>query len=302
MKHTHRLISLSRLCWLLGVTRQALYQHIWAQQDISTEGSLVLEQVRRLRQEHPAMGTRKLFILLQPFLLEHQIKMGRDALFNLLCENKLLVRKRKRSMRTTHSYHRFKKYENLIKDWHPSKPLQLWVADITYVPKKDGFLYLSLITDACSHLVMGYHIATSLETCHSITALEMALKNHGANGDLIHHSDRGIQYCSLDYVKLLKQNNVRISMTQTGDPLENPVAERINGIIKNEYLQFYHLKEEKQAQELLHHVIKKYNEKRPHQSINMLTPHYVHTNNLSVNKKWSKRGKSINCKPIAGLS
>jgi putative transposase len=302
MKNTYRLVSLSRLCWLLGVTRQAFYKHFWDKQDISTEESLVLQQVRKLRDEHPAMGTRKLYILLQPFLLEHQIKMGRDALFDLLCESNMLVRKRKRTIRTTQSYHRFKKYDNLIKDWHPSKPLQLWVADITYVPRKDGFLYLSLITDACSHLVMGYHIAISMETCHTKKALEMALKSLQGNHDLIHHSDRGVQYCSLEYVKLLKQHNIKISMTQTGDPLENPVAERINGIIKNEYLKFYRLHNEEQALDLLHDVIHKYNQKRPHQSINMLTPYYVHTNNLSINKSWSRKGKTINCKPITGLS
>jgi len=269
--------------------------------DVSTEQSLVLEQVKRLREEHPAMGTRKLFILIQPYLLDHQIKMGRDALFNLLAENRLLVRKKKKRIRTTQSYHRFKKYPNLIKDWHPPKPSRLWVADITYVPRKEGFLYLSLITDAYSHKVMGYQIAATLEMVHNITALKMALKNEIPQ-DLIHHSDRGIQYCSLEYVKLLQENNIKISMTESGDPLENPVAERIYGIIKNEYLKYYTLQNEKQALELLHEVIHRYNQKRPHQSINMLTPQLVHTNHILVNKTWSKKRKSILCKPITGLS
>ncbi len=267
MKNTYQAVSLSRLCWLLGVTRQAFYKHFWDSQDINTEQYLVLEQIRKLRQEHPAIGTRKLYVLIQPYLLEHQIKMGRDALFNLLCENKLLVRKRKRSIRTTQSHHRFKKYSNLIRGWHPSKPSQLWVSDITYVPIKGGFLYLNLITDAYSHKVMGYQIAESLETCHSIKALQMALLAETSNQDLIHHSDRGIQYCSLEYVKLPAQNSIKISMTQTGDPLENPLAERINGIIKNEYLKYYNMQNEKQAQELLRDVINKYNQKRPHESI-----------------------------------
>ena len=301
MKNTYRAVSLSRLCWLLGITRQAFYKHFSNNLDVSTEQSLVLEGVKRLREEHPAMGTRKLFILLQPFLYEHQIKMGRDALFNLLAENRLLVRKKKKSIRTTQSYHRFKKYPNLIKDWHPPKPSRLWVADITYVPRKEGFLYLSLITDAYSHKVMGYQIAATLEMVHNITALKMALKNEIPQ-DLIHHSDRGIQYCSLEYVQLLHKNNIKISMTESGDPLENPIAERINGIIKNEYLKHYIIQDEKQAIELLNHVIKRYNHKRPHQSIQMLTPETVHKNNLLVNRTWGKKQKILNCKPITGLS
>jgi transposase InsO family protein len=302
MKNTYPAISLSRLCWLLGITRQAFYKHFWHSQDLSTEQSLVLEKVRRLREEHPAIGTRKLYVLLQPYLLEHQIKMGRDALFDLLCANKLLVRKRKRSIRTTQSYHRFKKYPNLISGWYPSKPCQLWVADITYVPIKAGFLYLSLITDAYSHKVMGYHIAATLQTVHSLKALQMALKVQSVPVGLIHHSDRGIQYCSSEYVHVLQQKNIKISMSETGDPLENPIAERINGIIKNEYLKHYNLQNEKQALELLHQVIERYNQKRPHQSIQMLTPETVHTKQLLVNKTWSKNRKTISCKPIPGLS
>lgn len=189
MKNTYPAVSLGRLCWLLGITRQAFYQHLWHRQDVNTEQSLVLSEVRRLREEHPAIGTRKRQVLLEPFLLSHQIKMGRDTLFDLLSENKLLVRKRKRSIRTTQSHHWLKKYTNLIKGWHPLKPSQLWVADITYVPVKNQFLYLSLITDAYSHKVMGYHIAESLEAVHTTKALQMALQNEKITQGLIHHSD-----------------------------------------------------------------------------------------------------------------
>lgn len=302
MKNTHRSVSLSRLCGLLGITRQAFYQHFWDKADVTTEELAVLNQVRELRQQHPAMGTRKLFILLQPFLLDHHIKMGRDALYDLLCENKLLVRKTRRKVRTTQSFHRFKKYPNLTHGWHPSAPGELWAADITYVPTKQGFLYLNLITDAYSHLVMGYHMASSLDACQSIRALQMALRAKPKGAGLIHHSDRGIQYCTLEYVKLLEENDIRISMTQSGDPLENPLAERMNGIIKNEYLKFYPLQNEQQALLLLHQIISRYNHRRPHQSINMLTPHQVHTQNLKVNKTWSKKQKQITCKPITETS
>jgi transposase InsO family protein len=296
-------VSLARLCWLLGITRQAFYQHFWNEQDISTEQNLVLDQVRKIREEHPVIGARKLLVLLQPFLLEHQIKMGRDALFDLLSENKLLVRKRRRrSIKTTQSHHWLKKYSNLIKEWHPSAPMQLWVADITYVPTRNGFLYLSLITDAYSHRIVGYHIADTLEAVHTSTALQMALENEKKTEGLIHHSDRGIQYCSYEYVKLLEERKIKISMSENGDPLENPVAERVNGIIKNEYLKHYSIQNQNEALQLLHETIKKYNHKRPHQSIGMRTPNLVHTKQLLVNKTWSKKQKNLTCKPISGLS
>ena len=174
MKDIYRHISLARLCRLLGITRQAFYKHFWEVSDITIEQQLVLDQVHDVRQLHPAIGVRKLHYLLQPFLLEHQVKMGRDALFDLLAANKLLVRKRKRRISTTQSFHWLKKYPNLIKDWRPSRPNQLWVADITYIPLANGFLYLSLITDAYSHKIMGHAIASNLEAVHTSEALKMA--------------------------------------------------------------------------------------------------------------------------------
>jgi putative transposase len=171
MKDSYPEVSLSRICRLLGITRQAFYQHFWYVSDVSIEQQLVLQQVKQIRTIHPAIGARKLYFLLQPFLLEHQIKVGRDALFDLLATNKLLVRKRKRRVNTTQSHHWLKKYPNLTKTWHPQKPNELWVADITYVPITSGFLYLSLLTDAYSHKIMGYNIANNLEAvqhCKSI--------------------------------------------------------------------------------------------------------------------------------------
>jgi len=290
MKDTYAAISLTRLCRLLGVTRQAYYQHFWNVSDITVEHQLVLDQVSKIRQLHPAIGTRKLYYLLQSFLLEHQIKIGRDALFDLLAANKLLVRKRRRRVNTTQSHHWLKKYSNLIKDWHPVKPNQLWVADITYIPLTTGFLYLSLITDAYSHKIMGYAVGDNLEAAHTTKALRMALNNiTEAPENLIHHSDRGIQYCSFDYVTVLKKNNIQISMTENGDPLENPVAERINGILKEEYLRHYPLTHQGQVTELVTEVVERYNTLRPHQSINMITPEIVHEKQLLINRTWSKK-------------
>lgn len=293
MKDSYPTISLARFCRLLGITRQAFYQHFWHVADISTEQQLVLDRVKQIRMDHPVIGGRKLYCLLQPFLLEHQIKIGRDALFDLLCAHKLLVRKRKRKIMTTWSNHWLKKYPNLIRHWIPEGPSQLWVADITYVEAKDSFLYLSLITDAYSHKVMGYHIADTLEAVHTTQALKMALAQSPSWDNLIHHSDRGIQYCSSEYVDLLKQNNIQISMTENGDPLENALAERMNGIIKNEYLEFESLNKST-AMQIVQSTILKYNQKRPHTSINMLTPQVVHEQRLLVNRKWNRKRQILN--------
>ena len=294
MKDNYPSISLVRFCRLLGITRQAFYQHFWHVEDISTEQQLVLEQIKQIRQEHPVIGGRKIYCMLQSFLLDNQIKIGRDALFDLLSAHKLLVRKRKRRVATTWSYHWLKKYPNLIKNWSPQMPEQLWVADITYVPTSKSFLYLSLVTDAYSHKIMGYYISDNLEAVHTTKALEMALTSITKINQLIHHSDRGLQYCSSEYVELLKANNIQISMTENGDPLENPIAERINGIIKNEYLKHHTITNQTNAMQILERVVVKYNQQRPHQSINMLTPELVHHHKLLVNRKWSKQKQLSN--------
>ena len=294
MKDIYRNISLARLCRLLGVTRQAFYKHFWEVSDVTVEHQLVLNQVHEIRLIHPAVGVRKLHHLLQPFLLETQVKMGRDAIFDLLAANKLLVRKRRRKISTTQSHHWLKKYPNLIKDWRPSQPNQLWVADITYVPLTNGFLYLSLITDAYSHKIMGYAVADNLEAMHTTKALQMALNNiEEVPEHLIHHSDRGIQYCSFDYVDMLKGSNIQISMTENGDPLENPIAERVNGILKDEYLRHYPLTDLRQLTELMADVIDRYNRLRPHQSINLTTPNEVHEKQLLINRSWSKKERNL---------
>ncbi len=235
------------------------------------------------------MGCRKLYELLQPFLLEHQIKMGRDRLFNVLSANYLLVRRRKKQTITTNSFHRFKKYPNLIRNLIPTSSNQLWVSDITYWRIKNGFLYISFITDAYSKKIVGYHLGDSLQTSETIQALEMAIStisNEKKELELIHHSDRGTQYCSNEYVKLLENSNIGISMTENGDPLENAIAERVNGIIKEEYLNDYQVDNLEEAKELLDAVIQLYNNERPHMSIGNLTPNQVHQNNIKTEKLW----------------
>lgn len=247
----------------------------------------MLHEVLSLRRRHPRIGGRKLYLILDTFMLEHQIKMGRDALFDLLASNNLLVRRRKRKVYTTQSYHWLRKYSNLIRGYKPTASNQLWVSDITYWRTGAGILYISLITDAYSHKIVGYQVAETLETMESISALKMALDSlDGPVTELIHHSDRGIQYCSHNYVNLLQDYGIQISMTENGDPLENAIAERINGIIKDEYLDNYQVHSLTEAKILLHQVIQLYNEERPHMSLGNFKPNQVHEKNEKSEKLW----------------
>ena len=297
MKANHRNIGLMRLCRLLGVTRQSYYQHFWNKENIKVEQELVLKEVIKIRQQHRYMGGRKLYEILSPFLLEHQIKMGRDAFFEVLSSNYLLVRKKKRKVYTTQSYHWLKKYKNLIKGYLPTGTNQLWVSDITYWKTKKDYVYISFITDAYSHKIVGYNAASTLEAIESVSALKMALENlTTSDNQLIHHSDRGIQYCSDEYIRLLKENRIQISMTETGDPLDNAIAERVNGIIKNEYLYDYEVENLQEAKEVLKFVIDLYNTQRPHMSNGNLTPDLIHHTNLKTKKLWKnyQSNQSVN--------
>lgn len=302
MKTTYKQISISRLCRLLGITRQAYYQNFWHQEDIQTEQELVIQEVLRIRKYHRHMGGRKLYEKLQPFMLEHQIKIGRDKLFDLLAANRLLVRKKRRKVFTTQSFHWLRKYPNLIKEFIPTAPNQLWVSDITYWKIESGHIYISFITDAYSHKIVGYQVAETLDSIESIQALQMALSALGAEShlQLTHHSDRGIQYCSAGYVKLLQDYNIRISMTENGDPLENAIAERVNGIIKEEYLNDYKINSIAEAKQLLPGIIKLYNEDRPHMSIGHLTPVQVHhsINPIKTEKLWKKKQYNKSSNPV----
>lgn len=285
MKMRQPKIGLSKLCWLFGVTRQAYYQSFYRAEFVKIEEELVLKEVISIRKNHPRMGTRKLFVKLESFMFEYQIKMGRDALFDLLSLHQLLIRKRRRKIVTTQSNHWMRKYPNLIKEFIPTAPNQLWVSDITHWKISTMPLYISLITDAFSHKIVGYNLAETMEAIESINALEMALINNGNIKNLIHHSDRGSQYCSYKYVNLLQDYKVKISMTETGDPLDNAVAERVNGILKDEYLDCYTVDSLKDANELLNAVIRLYNEDRPHMSVGNLVPEKVHNGQLKSGKR-----------------
>jgi putative transposase len=173
---------------LFGITRQAYYQYFWREGDYQLEEELLLQEVRNIRKRQPMIGTRKLYGMLAVFMIEHQIKIGRDALFDLLARNCMLVKRKKRKVQTTFSAHWLRKYANLIKNFVPTKPNELWVADITYLETEEGFLYISLITDAYSRKIVGYHVADNLLAVSSAKALKMAIENMPKNlENLIHH-------------------------------------------------------------------------------------------------------------------
>jgi putative transposase len=279
MKTKFQRIGLAKLCVWFGVTRQAFYKNSNSIASHAIEDEIVLQMVREIRSKHMKIGTRKLYSMIAPELASHDIKMGRDGLFKLLTRNNLLIRKRKRRITTTYSSHWLRKYPNLIKGHIPIAPNTLWVSDITYwkINASEHF-YISFITDAYSHKIVGHHVANTLEAIESIQALKNALSALGAGSifQLTHHSDRGIQYCSSSYVKLLEKHDINISMTENGDPLENALAERINGIIKDEYLENHEVKNLKEAKKLLDIVVDLYNNERPHMSISNLTPNVIH--------------------------
>ncbi len=276
---------LSSLCLLLGYTRQAFYGYQKHLQQEVFQSELVVQEVLRHRQTQPRTGTRKLLIMLQEFVKLHQINIGRDALFSLLREHDLLIRKRKRKVVTTFSKHWLKKYPNLIKGFVALAPNLLLVSDITYIVVADGFAYLSLVTDAYSHKIGGFYLSRTLEAKGSVIALKMSLKSCTDTGNLIHHSDRGVQYCCADYINILEKKTIKISMTENGDPLENAIAERVNGILKEELLEVKYDSFE-DAQKSVARSIAIYNSLRLHSSCDMLTPMQAHEKEGELKKHW----------------
>lgn len=285
-------VSVETLCSLFGKTRHAHYDYLWrAEQNLLIQ-DVVLTEVAKIRIDLPILGTRKLHFKLKSILPEHNITIGRDYLFDLLSSKGMLVKKRKRRTITTDSNHWMHKYNNLIKYMEVNRPEQLWVSDITYLRLNKQFVYLSLITDAYSHQIMGYQVQNDLSAEGCIAALKMAIANRTTQLlSLIHHSDRGSQYCSKAYVDILKEENITISMTQNGDPYENAIAERVNGILKNEFdiedntgpMILLKLKIEKS--------IRAYNTLRPHDSCESLTPEQAHKRTGVLHKKWKNYRK-----------
>ena len=293
------------MCGLFGKTRQAYYRHLnYKYVEMATE-EIVLSLVYEYRNEMGRIGCRKLQHLINGRLPE-DMKVGRDALYSLLERNSLLHKRRHKSVRTTWSNHWMHKYPNLITGVIPTASNQIWVSDITYIETvNDGFMYLHLITDLYSRKIMGWCLSPTLHAEYTLKALEMAIRNAGCSlTGLIHHSDRGCQYCCERYVSLLKSSGILISMTQSGDPLENAVAERVNGIIKNEWLTHENIMDGNIALKRISEIVNIYNNIRPHASLNYLTPESAYTENGILKKRWknSYRRMCDNEKMITSLT
>lgn len=264
------------LCRLLGVTRQSYYKSQKTREKTLLQEEVVLSLVSEVRSKLPRVGTRKLYHMIKSEMDENELKIGRDRLFDILRSNGMLVKVRRNKAKTTFSYRWFNRFDNLTEGIRLSGSNQLWVSDITYVRVGSKFLYLSLITDAYSRRIVGYHLSRSLDRSGCIAALRMALSTTTSTEGLIHHSDRGVQYCSGEYTALLEQHGIRISMTQNSQPLDNPKAERINGIIKGEFLDNYNLRGLDDAREGVRKAVALYNSLRPHESLKLATPNQVH--------------------------
>jgi len=273
---TQKEISISAVCRQLGYSKQAYYKSLQHTRHKSCVKARARLQVLSIRRHLPRLGTRKLHYLLANSFSEHGVRIGRDALFKLLREENLLVGKKKRYTKTTNSKHWMRKYPDLVQGKIPGKPQQLWVADITYIAMEESFSYLHLITDAYSKKIVGYHLSDDLSAEASLQALKMAVGQSQCLSGLIHHSDRGLQYCSSLYTSLLESKNVAISMTQTGSPYDNAVAERINGILKDEFALDAVFTDKQQLIVQLKQSVAAYNTKRPHYSNHMLTPVQMH--------------------------
>lgn len=273
------------ICRLLGYSAQAYHKQQKRILVKQVNEQFILQQIDLIRKQQPRCGGRKLFIMLQPFFQQHNITMGRDNFFDLLKRNKLLVRKTKRCVFTTNSKHHFHRYPNLAKDFRPLKAHELWVADITYIPLKERFAYLFLITDAYSRKIVGFHVSDDMKVSSATLALKKALAQKPPETIVMHHSDRGIQYCSTEYVALLQQHHTMISMTQHGDPYENAIAERLNGILKGELINRYYDTIDNASNHIAR-CITIYNYKRRHSSINWQIPDDVHKQQGPQIRRW----------------
>jgi transposase InsO family protein len=300
-----RRVSLEQICEYYGISRQGHYRQLRAEAERSDVEQRIVEMVAEQRRQMPRLGTRKLWTLIAPDLKQRGIAYGRDKLFGLLRRRGMLVESRARTVRTTNSRHGLPSYENLLRQVQPSRPHQVMVSDITYIETRQGFRYLALVMDAYSRKIIGYDLSASLSIEGSRRAVLMALKqlplkqqttgNDALGNDalaqttdqqVIHHSDRGVQYCSHAYTSLLRHYNVSISMAAVGNPYENAQAERLNGILKQEFFLNTCFANDSEAHQALGQAVVLYNTKRPHTALNYLTPEAVHaagSATLSIN-------------------
>lgn len=263
---------ITKLCDALGYSKQAYYKAIKNSKRNTDFEKKVVEIVKKIRIRQPKVGARKL----KRSLKLEDVIIGRDKLLDILRKNNLLVKTRRQYTKTTNSNHWYNKYSNLIKERPITSPNQVYASDITYIPTLEGFMYLFLITDMYSRKIVGYNLSDSLSSDGAILAIKKAFKELPTKEGLIHHSDRGIQYCCNDYINLLKQEKVKISMTEDDHVYENSLAERVNGILKNEFIGFNPLNNKKITTKLVEQSIDIYNNERLHMSLDYKTPNQVH--------------------------
>lgn len=257
---------------MLKISRQAFYKNRKSRELKEFEEEVIVKLVNDIRHQLPRIGGRKLYYMLKDDLDKLSSKIGRDKFFSILRKNGMLIEPLKRYKTTTNSHHWFRIHSNLIKDLTVDGPDQVLVSDITYIRLRGDFCYLFLVTDLYSRKIVGYHLSMSLAASGAIAAMEMALKGVESSEGMIHHSDRGIQYCCEDYVELLKNNKIKISMGEVGNPYENAVAERINGILKNEFYLNATFTDFNTALKATRDSINIYNHLRPHMALDYQTP------------------------------
>jgi len=277
---------------MFGISRQAYYKRQQKVSQLEEEREEILNLIKPIRRKMHRVGTIKLYDMIKKDMTTKNIKLGRDKLFTFLRHEKMLVKKKKNFTKTTNSFHRFRKHKNLVKGIEVTAPEQVWVSDITYIKTSSGHEYLSLITDYYSKKIVGYHLADNLKTESTIKALEMAIKSRKyPERSLIHHSDRGFQYCSDDYIKMLSDNHIQPSMTEEYDPYENAIAERVNGILKDEFDISGGFINHLQAVKEIKYAIETYNTFRPRFSCEMMTPQQAHDFGTYKLKKWGGKKK-----------
>lgn len=279
LRGTRKYYSLDNLCATFGYTRQAWYNHLKRSELRVFQDHIVLQRIREIRKDLPKTGCIKLYKELNNgFLQALGITMGRDAVFALVRENGMLVKSKKRHVSTTNSFHRYRIHPDLVQRKAAQQAEEIWVSDITYITTVTGFTYLSLITDAYSRKIVGYYLSRDLKAAGCIKALNQAVTARiYPEKALIHHSDRGTQYCCDDYVSLLRKKTIQISMTQTGSPYDNAIAERVNGILKAEFDLYKTFKSHSQASEAVNSAVYKYNNLRLHASCQYQTPEITHS-------------------------
>lgn len=278
-------------CYLFGIDRQVYYRNIKRKINKQSKAIQVVSMVLEIRKSMPRLGTKKVYHILTDEL--QLLKIGRDKLFDILRANHLLIQPKRSYHITTNSHHRFKKHQNQILDLEIIRPEQVWVSDITYIGKRENPCYLSIVTDAYSKKIMGYYVADNMNTNSSVMALKMAVgQRKSKETPLIHHSDRGLQYCANDYQSVLSKNGILPSMTQNSDPYENAVAERINGILKQEFMIDKYNQDLKIRKCIVKEAVDIYNEQRPHYSNYMLTPNQMHMQNQIKMRTYKTKNSS----------